>query len=72
MSDLLCPACGAANPAGSAFCEACGHDLGGMPPAPPPRFHPRFHPRPATRRGPRAVTRRGPRHVIAGGVSPGR
>lgn len=38
MSDLACSACGASNPAGSQFCEACGHDLGGMPsaPAPPP------------------------------------
>lgn len=27
MTDLLCPSCSAANPAGSQFCEACGADL---------------------------------------------
>lgn len=27
MSDLLCPHCGVSNPAGSAFCEACGKAL---------------------------------------------
>ncbi len=27
MTDVLCPSCSAANPAGSQFCEACGADL---------------------------------------------
>jgi class 3 adenylate cyclase len=31
---IECPACGAANPAGSRFCNACGHPLDDLAPAP--------------------------------------
>ena len=47
MTDVTCPACGAANPAGSAFCEACGADL--------PSGNPAAAPAPSADPGPAAA-----------------